>query len=146
MSGLRYLVRDLDAAMEAVLARVRADADGVGPDVTLAVDPRFGVLRDDDEPSPAHHVVVRIENNITAVGLSAGIEAGCATVMSVVQDAIIDSSGRPWPEVDDAGDSVGVLDVAQGPAGIAHWALRGEPICPVGQLVATCRALGWHIR
>ena len=66
--------------------------------------------------------------------------------MSVVQDAIVDASGRPWPEVDDGGDSVGVLDVALGPAGIAHWALRGEPICPVGQLVVTCRALGWRVR
>lgn len=66
--------------------------------------------------------------------------------MSVLQDAIIDSLGRPWPEVDDGGASVGVLDVALEPAGIAHWVLRGEPICPVGQLASTCRALGWRIR
>ena len=36
--GLRYPLRDLDAAMDAVLARVRADADGIGPGLSLAVD------------------------------------------------------------------------------------------------------------
>jgi len=141
--GLRYPVRDLDAAMGAVLARVRADADGVGPGLSLAVDPTFGVPDDD---SPAHHVVVRIEKNTTLVGFEPGIESGCAEVMSVLQDAVIDFLGRPWPEVDDGGDSVGVLDVAQESTGVAHWTLRGEPLCPVGQLVVTCRALGWRIR
>lgn len=141
--GLRYPVRDLHAALDAVLARVRADTDGVGPGLSLAVDPAFGVP---DDGSPAHHAVVGIEKNSTSVGFEPGLESGCAEVMSVLQDAVIDSSGRPWPEVDDGGDSVGVLDVALEPAGLAHWALRGEPICPVGQLVPTCRALGWRIR
>lgn len=129
--------------MDAVLARVRADADGVGPGPLLAVDPTFGDL--DDDP-PAHHVVVRIEKNTTLVGFGSGVESGCAEVMRVVQDAVIDSSGRPWPEVDDGGDSIGVLDVVLEPLGIAHWVLRGEPLCPVGQLVPTCLALGWRIR
>ena len=141
--GFRYPPRDLGAAMEAVLARVRADADGVGPGLSLTVDPAFAVPDDD---SPAHHVVVRIEQNSTLLGFGSGLESGCAEAMSVVQDAVIDSLGRPWPEVDDDGDSVGVLDVALEPSGIAHWALRGEPICPVGQLVPTCRALGWRVR
>ena len=143
VNGLRFPVRDLDAAMDAVLARVRADADGVGPGLSLAVDPAFGTPDDD---LPAHHVVVRIEKNTTLVGFEPGLEAGCAEVMSVLQDAVVDSLGRPWPEVADGDGDVGVLDVVPEPGGIAHWALRGEPICPVGQLVATCRALGWRIR
>lgn len=143
VTRFRHPVRDLDAAMDAVLARVRADADGRGPVLSLEVDPAFGVRRDGDEPSPAHHVVARIGGNVTSIGFGRGPEAGCAEAMSVLQDAIVDALGRPWPEVDD--DGVGVLDVAQEP-GVAHWTLRGEPICPVGQLVATCRALGWRIR
>lgn len=141
--GLRYPLRDLDAAMDAVVVRVRADAGSVGPDLSLAVDPALGVPDDD---SPAHHVVVRIEKNATLVGFEPGLESGCAEVMSVLQDAIIDLSGRPWPEAEVRGESVGVLDVALEPIGIAHWVLRGEPICPVGQLLPTCRALGWRIR
>ena len=137
--GLRYPLRDLHAAMDAVLARVRADADGLGPGLSLAVDPAFGVP---DDASPVHHVVARIEKNTTLVGFEAGLESGCADVMSLLQDAVVDSLGRPWPEVDD----VGVLDVGLEPAGIAHWAFRGEPICPVGQLLPTCRALGWRVR
>ena len=142
-TGLRYPLRDLEAAMDAVLARVRADADGVGPGLSLVVDPTFGVP---DDESPHHHVVVRIEKNTTLVGFEPGIESGCAEVMSVLQDAIIDALGRPWPEVDDGGDSVGVLHVALEPSGIAHWTLRGEPVCPVGLLTASCRALGWRVR
>ena len=143
--GLRYPVRDLDAAMDAVLARVRADAAGVGPGLVLAVDRAFG---DPDDESPVHHVVVRIEENVTSVGSEPGpgLESGCADVMSRLQDAVVDLYGRPWAEVDDAGESGGVLDVALEPYGMAHWALRGEPICPVGQLQPTCRALGWRIR
>jgi hypothetical protein len=65
--------------------------------------------------------------------------------MSVLQDAVVDSLGRPWPEVGGS-DSVGVLDVAVEPVGIAHWSLRGRPLCAVGHLLATCRALGWRVR
>lgn len=141
--GVRYPVGDLDAAMDAVLARVRADTGDVGPGPSLAVDPTFG----DPDDAPAHHVVVRIEGNTTLVGFGTGLESACAEAMSVVQDAVVESLRRPWPEVDDVGGvGVGVLDVALEPSGIAHWALRGEPICPVGQLVPTCRALGWRIR
>ena len=72
--------------------------------------------------------------------------AGCALVMSVVQDDIVDARGRPWPEVADGnGSGLGVLDVVNEPLGIAHWSLRGHPLCAVGHLVETCRALGWRI-
>jgi len=26
-----------------------------------------------------------------------------------------------------------------------HWSLRGRPLCAVGHLLETCRALGWRI-
>jgi hypothetical protein len=142
-TGLGEPLHDLDAAMQAVLDRVRADADGVEPGLALAVDASFGGT---DDGSPAHHVVVRIEENTTAVGFEPGLESGCGEVMSVLQDAVVDSLGRPWPEVHDDGGSVGVLDVAVEPVGIAHWSLRGRPLCAVGHLVPTCRALGWRIR
>jgi hypothetical protein len=38
-----------------------------------------------------------------------------------------------------------VLEVSCEPLGIAHWSLRGHPLCAVGHLVETCRALGWRV-
>ena len=86
-----------------------------------------------------------IGEHVFAAGFEQGIEAGCARVMSVVQDDVVDARGRR-PEVTDAnGSGLGVLDVSCGPLGIAHWSLRGHPLCAVGHLVETCRALGWRV-
>ena len=99
----------------------------------------------DDRP-PAGQVVGVIGEHVFAAGFEQGIEAGCARVMSVVQDDVVDARGRPWPEVTDverirARGARGSCE----PLGIAHWSLRGHPLCAVGHLVETCRALGWRV-
>jgi hypothetical protein len=66
-----------------------------------------------------------IGEHVFAAGFEQGIEAGCARVMNVVQDDVIDARGRPWPEVTDGnGSGLGVLEVSSEPLGIAHWSLR----------------------
>jgi hypothetical protein len=91
-------------------------------------------------------VVGVIGKHVFMAGFEHGLEAGCARVMSAVQDDVIGARGRPWPEVGDAdGSLLGVPDVSDDPLGIAHWSLRGRPLRAVGHLVETCRALGWHV-
>jgi hypothetical protein len=144
--GLDQPLRELDVAMRAVLDRVRADAVGTGLTVELRVDPQFAVADGGDDRPPAHQVVGVIGEHVFAAGFEHGLEAGCALVMSMVQDDVVDARGRSWPEVTDgSGSGLGVLDVYFEPLGIAHWSLRGHPLCAVGHLVETCRALGWRI-
>lgn len=141
-------VEDLDAAMQAVSDRVLADADGAGPPLRLRVDPTFSSPdgRQRDVRPVAAHIVGAVGKHEFAGGFDAGLEAGCAHVMSVYQDEVVAMRGRPWPEISDrAGVLLGVLDVAVTPVGVAHWHLRGEPLCAVGHLVASCRARGWHV-
>jgi len=145
-TGLDQSLRELDVAMRAVLDRVRADAVGTELVVELHVDPGFAVPGGGDDGPPAGHVVGVIGEHLFAAGFEHGLEAGCALVMSVFQDDVVDARGRPWPEVTDgSGSGLGVLDVSFEPLGIAHWSLRGHPLCAVGHLVETCRALGWRI-
>ena len=67
--------------------------------------------------------------------------------MSAVQDAVVDRTGRPWPQVvGEDGTTIGVLDVELLADGAAGWTLRGDDIGPVGQLVAACRSRGWMVR
>jgi len=92
-------------------------------------------------------VVGVIGEHVFAAGFEHGLEAACAAVMSVVQDDVVGMRGRPWPEIaDDDASALGVLDVACEPLGIAHWSHLGRPLCAVGHLSATCRALGWRVR
>jgi hypothetical protein len=146
-TGLHQPLRDLNAALQAVLDRVRADADGSGLEVELRVDPGFAVPGGVDDRSPVHQVVGVIGEHVFAAGFEHGLEAACAAVMSVVQDDLVGMRGRPWPEIADGdGSALGVLDVACEPLGIAHWSHRGRPLCAVGHLSSTCRALGWRVR
>jgi hypothetical protein len=65
-------------------------------------------------------VVAAIDGHEFLAGFEHGLEAACANVMSGLQDGVVDSSGRPWPEIlDAAGTSLGVLDVAS-----LGWASR----------------------
>ena len=145
-TGLDQPLRELDAAMRTVLDRVRADLDGIRLDVDLRVDPDFASAGEVDGLSPAESVVGIIGRHVFAAGFEHGLEAACARVMSAAQDDVVDARGRPWPEVADGdGMPLGVLDVAHEPHGLAHWSLRGRPLCAVGHLVATCRALGWRV-
>jgi hypothetical protein len=145
-TDLHAPLRDLDAAMRTVLDRVRADVGAAGPEVELRLDPGFAVPGGIDDRSLAHQVVGVIAEHVFSAGFADGLEAGCAQVMNVVQDEVVDSRGRPWPELADGdGSTVGVLDVGCEPFGIAHWALRGQPFCAIGDLVEACRALGWRI-
>lgn len=67
--------------------------------------------------------------------------------MSAVQDAVIDRTGRPWPEIlDSGGTPIGVMDVDMLPDGEAGWTLKGDAIGPVGQLLAACASRGWTVR
>jgi hypothetical protein len=145
-TGLDQPLRELDIAMRAVLDRVRADALGTEIVVELRVDPDFAVPGGVDDRPPAGQVVGVIGEHVFAAGFEQGIEAGCARVMSVVQDDVVDARGRPWPELTDAdGSGLGVLDVSCEPLGIAHWSLHGHPLCAVGHLLETCRARGWRV-
>jgi hypothetical protein len=153
-TGSNHKVRDLEAAMRAVVGRVDADLRGAASGsavsgASLRVDREFASPSGGgagDGP-PQQHVVATIAGHRFAAGFEHGLEVACATVMSALQDEMVDSSGEPWPELaDDSGGVVGVLDVAVEPVGIAHWALRGDPICAVGQLAESCRARGWRFR
>lgn len=138
---------DLDAAMRAVSDRVLADAAGHALPLHLHVDRDFSSPEGPpDERPDVFHVVAAIDGHLFSAGFHNGLEAGCALVMSVVQDEIISALGRPWPELGDrSGSTLGVLDVGFEPVGIAHWQVRGEPLCAVGHLVPTCQARGWRI-
>lgn len=140
-------VVDLEAVIRAVSDRVLADTPENAPSLRLAVDPSFSTPSNhfDGSPGPVHVVGV-IGGHKFAAGFQRGLEAGCAMVMSAMQDEIVAMSGRPWPEIGDRSDGrLGVLDVALGPLGIAHWQLRGEPFCAVGHLRASCQAHGWYV-
>jgi hypothetical protein len=146
-------VRDLEAAMQAVVGRVDADLRGAASGsavsgVSLRVDGEFAYPGGGAGGGPPQqHVVATIAGHRFSARFEHGLEVACATVMSAFQDEMVDSSGKPWPELaDDDGGVVGVLDVAVESVGIAHWALRGEPICAVGQLTESCRARGWRFR
>jgi hypothetical protein len=77
------------------------------------------------------------------VELHEGVEEACALVAGQVQDDVIGRLGRAWPEVHSpGGDAVGVLEPACEPIGLAHWALRGRPLCAVGQLTSAVAAAG----
>jgi hypothetical protein len=146
-AGLDHPLREIDVAMQAVLDRVRADAGGTGLDVELRVDPHFAVAGEADDRPPAHQVVGVIGGHVFSAGFEHGLEAACSVVMSMLQDDVIGARGRPWPEIADRdGSGLGVLDVSVEPLGIAHWSLRNHPLCAVGHLVETCRALGWRVR
>jgi hypothetical protein len=139
---------DLESAMQAASDRVLADAAGHRLPLHLRIDRGFssGGGPPDERPDE-FHVVATIDTHVFSAGFHQGLEAGCARVMSVLQDEIIAVLGRPWPEIiDERGSSLGVLDVGLEPVGIAHWHVRGEPLCAVGHLVPTCQARGWRIR
>lgn len=138
---------DLDAAMQAVSDRVLADAAGHGRRLHLRVDRAFSSPGEPrDERPDVFHVVAAIDGHIFSAGFDSGLEAGCARVMSVLQDEIISTLGRPWPEIGDrSGSRLGVLDVGFEREGIAHWQMRGQLLCAVGHLVPASLARGWHI-
>jgi hypothetical protein len=78
-------------------------------------------------------------------GLEDGVEYAAFLVADHLQDGVIDDMGRPWPELRDAeGRSVGVLEPRY-EHGLAHWALRGDPFCAVGQLGQAVPASGLAI-
>jgi hypothetical protein len=115
--------------------------------VELRVDPQFALPGGVDDRPAAHQVVGVIGGHVFAAGFEHGLEAACAVVMSMVQDDVVGAHGRPWPEIADRdGSELGVLDVSFEPPGIAHWSLRGHPLCAIGHLTETCRALGWRVR
>lgn len=134
----------LPLAITALRQRVAADAAlGAVPDFDLVVDPGFDGVHTDGPAS----VVARVGLRRFSAGLEHGLEIACAKVMSALQDEAVDGTGRPWPEVvDPHGRSLGVLDVAADPPGIAVWRLRGVDLCAVGLLGPSCAARGWSIR
>ncbi|MCX6462282.1 MAG: hypothetical protein NTW05_01625 [Pseudonocardiales bacterium] len=133
------------AAIEAV--RDRVVADGVVdrlPGFDLVADPTFA---GDRGTSEAAHVVGVVGDRRFAAGLDHGLERCCATVMSALQDEVVDRSGRPWPLIGtESGDGGGwVLDVDVDRDGIAVWRRGSEVLCPVGLLVPSVRARGWAV-
>lgn len=75
-------------------------------------------------------------------GLENGVEYACYLIADRLQDGVVDDLGRPWPELrDGARRSLGVLEPRY-LHGLAHWALREEPFCAVGQLLPAAAAAG----
>lgn len=132
---------------ESILERIVADLpQGQGPP-ELFLDPTFADPDHRDSTPDVSDAVVDIGGSRTRIGLENGSEQGCLVVMSAVQDAVIDRTGRPWPEVlDKEGTTIGVLDVDLLPDGSAGWTLRGDRVGPVGRLVAACTSRGWWVR
>jgi hypothetical protein len=163
MSGTRagavgWTAERLAAALDFIAARMVADfaeiAGAVGDDLLrLRLDPAWS----NDGGSPADDGTSRQAgpDDVIAVllggrhefpaGLEDGVEYASYLVADRLQDGVIDDLGRPWPELRDAeGRSLGVLEPRY-EQGLAHWALRGEPLCAVGQLGPAVPASGLAI-
>lgn len=135
------------AAIEAV--RDRIVADGVVdhlPGFDLVVDPTFAGTGEAGLAEAAKVVGV-VGTRRFAAGLEHGLERCCATVMSALQDEVVDRSGQPWPTLGTGAEPRGsrVLDVDVDRDGIAVWRLGDEVLCPVGLLVPSIRARGWSV-
>lgn len=136
----------VDDDLRWIMDRIRADLPGDQTPPRLLLDPAFSDPErrtSGEDPSDA---VVEIGANRKRIGLEHGRETACLSVMSAVQDALIERTGAPWPEVvDDDGQSVGVLDVDVDQEGHAVWVRADEVVGPIGGLVEACAARGWRI-
>ncbi len=134
------------AAIHAVVQRVAADgAIERLPGFELLVDRDFSGCGDVDD---AAHVVGVVGGRRFAAGLERGIEECCATVMSALQDEVVDNTGQPWPAIAISGEgtTVRVLDVDIDTSGIAVWRLGDEVVCTIGHLIPSVRARDWTLR
>jgi hypothetical protein len=129
-----------------------ADVAGLPSDELLALrdDPGWST---DGQPPPADSqsgpedviAVLLGGRHEFPAGLEDGVEYASYLIADRLQDGIIDDLGRPWPELRDAaGRSVGTLEPRY-EHGLAHWALRGDPFCAVGQLTRAVPAAGLSI-
>ena len=70
------------------------------------------------------------------VSLRSGVEEAVVTIVSALQDDVMDQLNRPWPEL--AGPAVVVLQPRIDDRGVAVWASNdGSVRCPVGELQST---------
>jgi hypothetical protein len=133
---------------ERALAAVLADARGTAADRAdirvLYLDPSdpgviAQVLPDwrtwiDPKNAAAARVLLKIADNVVAIAEARRDEEGLkAEIASLVQDFVIDETGRPWPVVEHGGSDV-VLDVRLGEDACARWAAHGEAVVRVGEL------------
>ena len=122
-------------AMHFLQARLRVDLSVPGmPAIEVGRDSSFGEVLPAGAPgrSTADIVVIAGGHRFSA-NLGRGVEAACAHAASVLQDDVMDLLQRPWPELT-LGAVRGVLEPGLDPFGIAHWSLRGRPVCAVGHL------------
>jgi len=155
IDAVDWTAERLVAAMDFIASRVRADFDAVaGPPfgdlLTLRIDPTWvtdGAWPSDrpagDSPRPDDVIAVLFGGRHEfPAGLEEGAEYACHLVADRMQDNVIDELGRPWPELHDpTGGFVGVLEPRYERA-LACWALRGQPLCAVGQLAPGVAAAG----
>ena len=125
---------------------------------TLLNDARLAVLRDcpqlppDDlridwdpsvlpypaatiEPGDPRCFVVRLAGSWTTLPIEQGMGRTITAIASAVQDHIVDTIWRPWPELVDQQGRSDVLDVTT-VDGQAVWVGRGFESCAVGDLLA----------
>ena len=129
-SGLRR-------AIGFVQSRIRGDFENTGlARVKLKDEPTFASreLQYAKMSNRAEDVIVVCGGHRFISHMELGVEAACAHIADVLQDDVMDILGRPWPYVSLSARAAGVLEPATAPAGIAHWQLRGEPICAIGHL------------
>jgi hypothetical protein len=127
-AGLRH-------AIAFVQSRIRGDFEDTGlARVELHRDPSFAGLGSQGLSDRAEDVIVTCGGHRFISHLELGVEAACAHVANVLQDDVMDLLGRPWPHISMPTRAGGVLEPTMAGAGIAHWQLRGEPVCAVGHL------------
>ncbi|MGQ0773265.1 MAG: hypothetical protein ACT4NY_02425 [Pseudonocardiales bacterium] len=144
--------RRINAAMAFILARLDADfATTVLPMIELRIIPAWssGGSEDDNakqDPRP-DDVIVVCGGHEFSLPLTAGVETACAEAADALQDDVIGSTGRPWPEINTReGAYVGVLfPRVEAPQQVALWYLNGQSLCAVGHLYPACAAAGLTI-
>jgi hypothetical protein len=159
VQAFRWTPQRIDAAAHMIVERITADfgeVTGHRPDlVQFRNDPGWatdGVLppgRSPGDPARPEDVIVRLLGGRSEfpADLDEGGEHACWLVASRLQDDVIDALGRPWPELRDGEGSVlGIAEPQLEPVMLAHWAVRGDPLCAIGHLHMALGAAGLELR
>jgi hypothetical protein len=93
---------------------------------------------DPDDPN-ARRLLLKIADNVTSLDEAADPRGVAVQIASLLQDFVIDETGRPWPEVIIDG-APAVVDAGRNPDGVPSW-LRGTVAYrAIGQLRGTATA------
>ena len=128
MAALKVLNHDLGELRDIVKLRV---IDPLGSDLTGndAADLDEWVAGEPLDQAPA---LIMVNGSTHRCDVGASFAQVLADFASLAQDAVVDLTGKPWPQVVVEGRER-VLDPMID-HGDAVWALAGVPYCPVGEL------------